>query len=93
MLKAVKSVKFAYTHTPQTRELLETFRDMVNEAIRICLKEVIRGRLRLRDRVYKEFQVRYGVVSVFPYSVAEVAWSIVKKHRQWQRKPYAKRVG
>ncbi len=90
--KAVKSVKFAYTPTPAALELLETFRYMVNEAIRICLDEGIRGRLELRARIYKEFQARYGVVSAFPYSVAEVAWSIVKKHRKWHRKPFAKRL-
>ncbi|HEV2225516.1 MAG TPA: transposase [Nitrososphaerales archaeon] len=91
-IKAVKSVKFAYVPTPLTRELLETFRDMVNEAIRICLLEGIKGRLRLRDRIYKEFRVRYNVVSCVPYSVAEVAWSIVKKHRKWHRKPFARRL-
>jgi putative transposase len=90
--KAVKSVKFGYTSTQLTIELLETFRDMVNEAIRICLHEGIRGRLKLRDRIYKEFQQRYSVTSAFPYSVAEVAWSIVKKNRKWHRKPFAKRL-
>ena len=65
---------------------------MVNDAIRLCLAENIRGRLKLRNRIYKEFQGRYGLVSCFPYSVAEVAWSIVKKHKRWQRKPYAKRL-
>jgi len=74
------------------RELLETFREMVNNAIHLCLEESIRGRLKLRDRIYKEFQDKYGVVSCYPYSVAEVAWSIVKKHRRWHRKPYAKRL-
>jgi len=91
-VKAVKSVKFAYAPTPLTHELLETFRDMVNEAIRICLREGIRGRLRLRDKIYKEFQERYSVVCCFPYSVAEVAWSIIKKHRKWHRKPFARRL-
>lgn len=90
--KVIKSVKFAYAPTPLARELLGTFRDMVNEAIRICLLEGIKGRLGLRDRIYKEFQERYNVVSCFPYSVAEVAWSIVKKHRRWHRKPFAKRL-
>jgi putative transposase len=65
---------------------------MVNEAIRICLREGIRGRFRLRNRIYKEFQERYDVVSHFPYSVAEVAWSIAKKHKRWHRKPFAKRL-
>src|SRR5713226_374877 len=82
-VKAIKAVKFAYTSTPLVHELLETFRDMVNDAIRICLQEGIKGRLKVRDRIYKEFQQRYGVVSSFPYSVAEVVWSIVRKHRRW----------
>ena len=90
--KAVKAVRFRYRPTPLTMELLETFRGMVNDAIRICMDEGVRGRLKLRDRVYKELQDRYGVTSCFPYSVAEVAWSIVKKHKRWQRKPYAKRL-
>jgi putative transposase len=91
-VKAVKGVKFNYQPTHRTRELLSTFRDMANEAIRICLAEKIKGRFRLRDRIYKEFQDKYGLVSCFPYSVAEVAWSIVKKHKRWHRRPYAKRM-
>ncbi len=75
-----------------TRELLEAFRDMVNDAIRICLREGIKGRLKLRDRIYRDFQERYGVISSFPYSVAEIAWSIVKKHRKWHRAPFVKRL-
>jgi putative transposase len=92
LVKAVKSVKFSYRTTSLTNELLETFREMVNEAIRICIGENIHGRLRLRDRIYKEFQARYAVVSCFPYSVAEVAWSISKKHKRWHRKPVATRL-
>ncbi len=65
---------------------------MVNHAIHIALEENIKGRLKLRDRIYKEFQERYGLVSCYPYSVAEVAWSIVKKHRRWQRRPFASRL-
>ncbi len=91
-MKAIKAVKFSYRPTPQTLELLSAFRDMVNEAIRICLDENIKGRLKLRDRMYKKVQERFGVVSCFPYSVAEVAWSVVKKHKRWHRKPYAKRL-
>jgi hypothetical protein len=91
-VKAVKGVKFAYSATPLSRELLFTFREMVNEAIRVCLAENIKGRLKLRDRLYKYLQKRYGVVSCLPYSVAEVAWSIVKKHKRWHRKPNAKRL-
>jgi len=65
---------------------------MVNHAIQISLAEGLKGRLKLRDRIYKEFQERYGVVSSFPYCVAEVAWSILRKHRKWRRKPVANRL-
>jgi IS605 OrfB family transposase len=91
-VKAIKSVKFQYSPTELTRDLLEIFRKMVNDAIRICIKENISGRLRLRDRIYKEFQERYGVLTCYPYSVAEVAWSIAKKHQKWNRKPFATRL-
>jgi hypothetical protein len=46
----------------------------------------------LRDRIYREFQEKYGVLSCYPYAVAEVAWSIVKKHRRWHRRPCARRL-
>jgi putative transposase len=91
-VESVKAVEFTYKPTEQTTELLKTFRMMVNHAIHIALEENIRGRLKLRDRIYKEFQERYGVVSCYPYSVAEVAWSIVKKHRRWQRRPFASKL-
>ncbi len=91
-MKVAKAVRVRYAPTPETKDLLETFRMMVNHAIHICLEEKIRGRLRLRDRIYNEFQERYYVVSCYPYSVAEVAWSIVKKHHRWQRKPFASRL-
>jgi putative transposase len=91
-VRATKGVSFHYRPTSRTRELLETFRAMVNDAIRVCLHENVRGRLKLRNRIYKEFQERYGVVSCYPYSVAEVAWSIVKKHHRWHRRPYASKL-
>jgi hypothetical protein len=39
---------------------------MINDAIRIGLAENIKGRLKLRDRIYEEFEDRYRVVSVLP---------------------------
>jgi len=91
-VKTVKGAKFTYEPTPQTRELLCAFREMVNDAIRTSLRESVRGRLKLRSRIYGELQEKFGVVSCFPYSVAEVAWSIVKKHKRWHRRPYARRL-
>jgi len=92
LVRAIKSVKFGYAQSPRTRELLESFRAMVNHAIQICMEEGINGRLKLRDRIYKEFQERYEVLSAYPYCVSEVAWSIVKKHRRWHRTPHASRL-
>ena len=91
-MKSVKAVKFAYESTSETRELLRTFRMMVNHAIRIGLDERIKGRFNLRNRIYREFRERYAVMSCYPYSVAEVAWSILKKHRRWHRRPTASRL-
>lgn len=91
-VKVVKTVRFHYRPTSRTAELLRTFRAMLNDAIRICLEEGIRGGLKLRNRIYEEFRERHGVLSCYPYSVAEVAWSIVKKHRRWQRRPLARRL-
>jgi IS605 OrfB family transposase len=91
-VKAVKSVRFNYEPTRLTQELLQTFRTMVNHAIRIALQEEIKGRFKLRNRIYKEFQEKYGVTSHYPYSVAEIAWAIVKRHRRWGRSPTAKRL-
>jgi len=91
-VQTFKAVSFSYKPTSRTKELLETFRMMVNHAIHICLDEEIKGRFRLRNRIYKDFRERYGVLSGYPYSVAEVAWSIVKKHKRWHRRPVAERL-
>ena len=91
-ISAYKSVKFRYKPSTSTVELLQIFREMVNDAIRICLSEKISGRIPLRNRIYKEFQKRYGVLACYPYSVAEIAWSIARKHEKWDRKPIAKRL-
>jgi hypothetical protein len=40
-------VKFGYQSTVLSLEMLKTFRDMVNHAIRICLQEDIHGRFNL----------------------------------------------
>jgi hypothetical protein len=65
---------------------------MLNEAIRICIAEKIKGRFKLRNRIYREFRAKFGITASFPYSVAEVEWSIVKKHKRWHRRPYARKL-
>lgn len=91
-VKGIKAIKFYYQITPEISTLLQRFRTMINEAIHICLTENTKGRFALRNRIYKDFRDRYGVMSAYPYSVAEIAWSIVKKHKKWHRKPYAEHL-
>ena len=81
-VSAVKGIRFGYEQNIELLSMLNVFRDMVNNAISICLMENIKGRLNLRDRIYREFIDRYGLASQYPYSVAEIAWSIVKKHKR-----------
>ncbi|MDA4128713.1 MAG: hypothetical protein OK422_04600 [Thaumarchaeota archaeon] len=50
-MRSLKAVTFSYEPTHETRELLETFRLMVNHAIKLCFAENIKGRLRVRDRI------------------------------------------
>jgi len=88
----VKAVQFSYKPTDQIMELLETFRDMVNEAIRVGLEKGVRSRFSLIRLVYGYFKERYGLHTHYILNACEVAFSIIKKHRRWQRKPYAKRV-
>ena len=91
-VSTVKGIRFGYEQNIELLSMLNVFRDMVNNAIRICLMENIKGRLNLRDRIYREFIDRYGLASQYPYSVAEIAWSIVKKHKLWHRTPHAKHL-
>jgi hypothetical protein len=59
-MRSVKAIRFSYEPIAQTMEILETFRMMVNDAIQISLNENIKGRLNLRNRVYREFRAPYG---------------------------------
>ena len=91
-VSAVKGIRFGYEQNIELLSMLNVFRDMVNDAIGICLAGNIKGRLNLRDRIYREFIDGHNLASVYPYSVAEIAWSIVKKHKRWQRTPHARHL-
>jgi hypothetical protein len=91
-LKVVKAIQFYYKPNDKIISLLQTFRDMVNDAIRVGLKSNPRSRFQLRNQVYFDFKKRYGLHTHYAYSACEVAYSIVKKHRKWGRPPNAKRL-
>jgi len=88
----VKAVQFKYQPTEQIINLLKTFKDMVNEAIRIGLEKKIKSRFRLITEVYQHFKERYQLHTHYILNACEVAFSIIKKHKKWYRKPYAKRL-
>ena len=91
-MAAVKGIRFGYERNAELLQALGLFRSMVNDAIRICIAESIKGRLNLRNRIYREFIDTHDLASVYPYSVAEIAWSIMKKHRKWNRMPVARHL-
>ena len=55
-VKVVKAVKCAYEPSPELFSLMDTFRGMVNEAIRVAEKEGITSRFSLIKRVYQDFK-------------------------------------
>jgi len=69
--------------------VLETFRRMVNEAIRVGLKQNITSRFKLTKTVYKE--LHNGLHTWYILSAVEKACAILKNYRKAKRKhPYTK---
>ncbi|MGQ9469106.1 MAG: hypothetical protein ACUVTD_04685 [Nitrososphaerales archaeon] len=64
-MEAVKAVQFKYQPTKEIIGLIKTFRDMVNEAIRIGLACKITSRFKLIKAVYKNFKT-YGLHTHYP---------------------------
>lgn len=90
-MQAVKTVTFKITPTPQLLSLLETFRDMVNEAIRIGCERKPRTRFQLITQVYSYFKERYGLHTHYILSACECAFAMLR-NRRWKTKPYAKHL-
>jgi len=62
--------------------LLSEFRLLVNESIRIALREDIRSRARLAREAYKMLSQRYAVYKQYIPSAFEVALAVLKVHRR-----------
>lgn len=91
-MKVVKSVKFRYKQNEEVLKLLESFRLMVNDAIRVGLELKVRSRFRLWRLCYHDLRQRYGLHHTYANAACEVAFSILKKHHKWQRRPYVSRL-
>src|SRR5216117_4041617 len=62
--------------------LLAEFRLLVNESIRIALREDIRSRARLARAAYKDLSARHAVYKQYIPSAFEVALAVLNAHRR-----------
>ncbi len=67
---------------PRLGWLLAEFRLIVNESIRIALKEDIRSRARLTRAAYKDLSARHALYKQYIPSAFEVALAVLKVHRR-----------
>ncbi|MGQ9469081.1 MAG: hypothetical protein ACUVTD_04560, partial [Nitrososphaerales archaeon] len=72
---AVKAVQFK--HSEPIGDLLETFRKMVNEAVRVALEQKITSRFKLIKTMYWAFK-GYGLHTHYILSACEVACGLIK---------------
>ncbi len=78
--------------------LLAEFRLLVNESIRIALRDDIRSRARLARDAYKDLSARHAVYKQYIPSAFEVALSVLNAHRRrlYRKKrtsvPYMRRL-
>jgi len=94
---AVKAVKQNYVATPEILVLLEEFRKMVNDCIRIGLDEGITSLFALTQKAYHQLG-RYDVPTRYRLTAMSKATGILKNYRQSLRKnpeakkPYASKI-
>jgi putative transposase len=90
-LKAVKAVKFHYTPTEEILSLLNIFRNMVNDALRIGFEGKPRTRFQLITMAYWELKDRYRLHTHYILNACECAFAMLR-NRKWKKLPYAKRL-
>lgn len=88
---AVKSVTFRVNSSEQVLSLLETFRDMVNEATRIGYERKPKTRFQLISMVYGYLNERYNLHTHYILSACECAFAMLR-NKKWKKKPYAKHL-
>jgi predicted transposase len=81
---AVKAVKQNYEPRNEVLDLLQTFRKMVNEAIRIGLENNISSRFKLSSEVYHKFG--NTLHTWYRLSAIEKASAILKNYRREKRR-------
>ncbi|MBS7613885.1 hypothetical protein KEJ48_06565 [Candidatus Bathyarchaeota archaeon] len=76
---SVKAVQFR--HSEPLGDLLETFRCMVNEAVRVALERKITSRFRLIKAVYEDFK-KYGLHTHYTLNACEVACGLIRNRKK-----------
>lgn len=71
---------------PRLDWLLAEFRLLVNESIRIALREDLRSRVRLARAAYRGLSDRHVIHKHYISSAFEVALAVLKAHRRRLRK-------
>lgn len=92
-MKAIRSVKVAYEAPAELSSLLESFRLMWNDALRIALAEKPKSRFRLIALSYPRLK-KYGLHTHYMLSACEVAFAAYRnknrRHAPYIRKAFLK---
>lgn len=96
-MRVFKSVREHYTPTPEILWLLEQFREILNDCVRIGLAENVTSLKALSLKAYKQLS-RYDVASYYKLCAISAATGILRNYRKAKRKnpcvkePYARRL-
>jgi len=88
-MQAVKAIQFHH-NSKEILPVLETFRHMVNEAIRIGKEHNIRSRYKLITTCYDEFK-KYDLHTHYTLSACEVACARLKQYRKHRKLAYVRK--
>jgi putative transposase len=94
---AVKAVQQHYVPGPEILRMLEQFRQMLNDCVRIGLAENVTSLKSLSTKAYNQLAT-YDVISYYKLCAISKASSILRNHRKARRKnpetrePYARRL-
>jgi putative transposase len=95
-MRAVKAVQQHYTAGPEILRMLEQFRQMMNDCVRIGLAENVTGLKSLSAKAYAQLAA-YDAMSYYKLCAISKATGILRNHRKTRRKnpetrePYARR--
>lgn len=96
-MRAVKSVKQNYVPTPEILILLDEFRKMVNDCVRIGLAENVTSMKALSKKAYHQL-ARYNVPTCYRLTAISNGTGILRNYRKTLKthpqcnKPYAKKL-